>query len=367
MDVPMRAIETEKRDWAVIVFILLLGLLFILIAGGWALRFTQIWELDTNVESRLDPNSDFLTHKPDGFIEPVDPAILTNPAWMEIFLTPGASTPTRMPPPQVTDTLPATQTVTLTSIPSVTNTPVNTPSPTNAIIFYPPLSTSTSKPKPAATDTPTFTPSPIITSTPIDTSTPTSTPSDTPVPSFLADLSITNDDGATNYVAGGTLTYTVIVTNYGPDGLSGVVISDIIPPQIMTWSWACTGQNNGASGCDPVANGADFNDIVDLPNGASIVYTVTANISPSASGDLVNTSSVSPPAGYTDTAPGNNFATDTDRIITSSSFPSGNIGTSKDGSTTVLSPGSSVTLMFSTPINVASHAPAFGVHHLART
>jgi hypothetical protein len=100
----------------------------------------------------------------------------------------------------------------------------------------------------------------------------------------------------------------------------------------------------------------DFSDTVDLPNGASIVYTVTANISGGASGDLSNTSNVSLPVGYTETAPGNNYATDTDQIITANPFPNGNIGTSNDGSISTLAPGSAVTLTFGTPVSVGSHA-----------
>lgn len=51
---------------------------------------------------------------------------------------------------------------------------------------------------------------------------------------------------------------------------------------------------------------------MDIQSGGSITYTVTATIASSATGNLTNTASVSAPAGYTDTVPGNNSATDTD-------------------------------------------------------
>src|SRR4030095_15713273 len=159
MDLPMRATENEKRDWTVIALILLFGLLGILLAGGWALRFTPLWELDVNVESRLDPNSDFLTRKPDGFIEPVDPAILTNPAWINGFLTPGASTSivtqllttanTSFITP-ISGTLVTTPTIPPTVIASATNMAL-LPSPTNTFVFFPPPPSSTPKPNPVST------------------------------------------------------------------------------------------------------------------------------------------------------------------------------------------------------------------------
>ena len=173
----MRAIESEKRDWSVIALILLFGLFAILLAGGWALRFAPRWELDASVESRLDPNRDFLTRRPNGLIEPVDPAILTNPPWMGVYLTPNVSfspdatqlpasagisfaTPTaRMP---VT-----TQTILPTTTLLVTNTVLVSPSPTNTFVFYPQAPTATPKPKPASTNTP----APIASDTPSVTST----------------------------------------------------------------------------------------------------------------------------------------------------------------------------------------------------
>ena len=48
--------------------------------------------------------------------------------------------------------------------------------------------------------------------------------------------------------------------------------------------------------------------------GASVTYTVTAHIDPSARGSLANTATVALPAGLTDPVPGNNSATDTDTL-----------------------------------------------------
>ena len=334
----MKAPERERRDWIIVLLILFLGLLCILITGQWALRFKPSWSLNTNMESRLDPNSDFLTHRPSGFIEPIDASILTQPGWINVFLTPGAIFPTRTVPLLLTATLPSQPTFTVPAVASATSGMVVTANPTNTFVYYPPPPTSTLRPRPRNTRTPT-----IIVSTP------------TPPP--VADLQITKDNGAQTYLAGGTLTYAITVTNNGPNNILGAVIADTIPAQIATWDWTCTSQSGGASGCDGITGGnANFTDTVDLPNGASILYTVSANISAGASGDLNNTAIVSLPVGSTDPTPGNNSATDTDQILLSDPFPSGNIGTDKDGNIEVLPPGSSVTLTFDSPLVVGSHA-----------
>jgi LPXTG-site transpeptidase (sortase) family protein len=139
------------------------------------------------------------------------------------------------------------------------------------------------------------------------------TVSDTDTINSVADLSITKTDGSAIYVPGVGVTYTVTVTNGGPSDVIGATVADTKPTQITTWAWACASQTGGATGCTPAASSSsDFSDSVDIPSGGSIVYTVTANIAPAATGNLVNTATVSVPAGTTDPTPGNNSATDTD-------------------------------------------------------
>ena len=204
----MKAPERERRDWFIIPLILGLGFLCVIVAGQWALRFSPSWKLNADMESNLDPNSDFLTRRPSGFIEPVDPSILTEPAWINLFLTPGASFVTGTPFPTATAKSFTTPLITQTSISilSATNTTVVISSPTNTFVYYPPTSSSTSRPKPTATSTvsliytptptavvmatgtstPSFiatsTSAPISTSTSVPTNTSTTTPTGTGIP-----------------------------------------------------------------------------------------------------------------------------------------------------------------------------------------
>lgn len=127
------------------------------------------------------------------------------------------------------------------------------------------------------------------------------------------DLAITKDDGQDFYLPGGTLVYTIVVSNNGPADVTGATVSDDLPAQIESWTWVCAAQTGGASGCDGVTtSAANFSDTVDLPMGGSITYTVTANLYTDASGSLTNNVSVTPPLGHAETNDGNNDASDTD-------------------------------------------------------
>lgn len=276
----------ELQDWGIVLLLLLIGFCCVIFAGQWAVRFAPSWQADTNLESNISLDSEFLTNQPVGFFEPVDPAILTQPGWMNVFLTPGADFVTGTPFPTSNPNT-AVPTITRT-IPVATNTlaATNTTVPTNTLVYFPPAASKTPKPKKTKDPTATAT-------------TPAS-----------VDLQITQVDGTTTYSAGSTLTYTVTVTNGGPNAVTGALVTDNLPAQIANWTWTCTAQNGGATGCDGMNSNANFSDTVNLPGGASIVYTVAANISPTASGDLVNTASVSA-AGSTDTNPANNIFTDT--------------------------------------------------------
>lgn len=132
------------------------------------------------------------------------------------------------------------------------------------------------------------------------------------------DLQVSKDDGAGTYTPGTAVVYTVMVSNNGPGAGNNVTLTDVLPAPILTWTWTCAAQNGGASGCDGTVNSTtDFMDVVNLPAGASITYTVTANTSPAAVGDLSNTVIATAPPGYTDIVPGNNTATDTDTALPS--------------------------------------------------
>lgn len=130
-------------------------------------------------------------------------------------------------------------------------------------------------------------------------------------PAPTADLAITKTDGVASVNAGGSTTYTITASNAGPDAVTGATVADTFPAACTSVNWTCVGAGGGT--CTAAGSG-NISDSVNLPSGGSVTYTATCAVSSGASGSLVNTATVSAPAGTTDPTPGNNSATDTDTI-----------------------------------------------------
>ena len=137
---------------------------------------------------------------------------------------------------------------------------------------------------------------------------------------FPADLSVTKTDGKTSYIPGTTNTYTIVVSNTsGPYGVLGATVSDLLPAGIpaANMSYSVPVLAGGATTSITGPQTGALNDVVGLPVGATITYTVTINVPVTYTGNLTNTVTVTPPANSTDPTPGNNTATDMDTNICS--------------------------------------------------
>ena len=134
---------------------------------------------------------------------------------------------------------------------------------------------------------------------------------DTDTVGAQADLSITKTDGSTTATPGGTVTYTIVASNAGPSAVTGATVTDTFPAS-LTCTWTCVG---GGGGTCTAAGSGNINDTVNLPVGGTATYTATCNVSPSASGTIVNTATIAPPAGTVDPTPANGSASDTDTVI----------------------------------------------------
>jgi uncharacterized repeat protein (TIGR01451 family) len=157
---------------------------------------------------------------------------------------------------------------------------------------------------------------------------------DTDTLAASADLSITKTDGVTSATPGGSVTYTITASNAGPSNATGATVADTFPAS-LTCTWSCVGAGGGTCTASGTGN---INDTVNLPNGGSVTYTASCNISASATGSLVNTATVAAPAGVTDPTPGNNSATDTDALGASA-----DLSVTKTDGVTSATPGGSVT------------------------
>lgn len=128
----------------------------------------------------------------------------------------------------------------------------------------------------------------------------------------VSDLSITKTDGVATYTAGSSVTYTIVVANAGPDAALAATVSDPVTalPQVSSAAWTCVG--SGGATCPTGTNTGNITGTVDLPVGGTVTYTLVVKLNSTASGDLVNTATVTPPVGTTDPVPGDNTATDVD-------------------------------------------------------
>ena len=126
-------------------------------------------------------------------------------------------------------------------------------------------------------------------------------------------LSVTVSDGAASVSAGGAVTYTIVVSNAGPDSATAVQLTDIFPGILSGVSYTSAAAG-GATGNTPAGAG-NIADTLTLPVGSSVTYTVNATLSVSASGTLSNSATVTLPGGVFDPNTTDNTATDTTAII----------------------------------------------------
>jgi len=127
-----------------------------------------------------------------------------------------------------------------------------------------------------------------------------------------ADLAVTKTDGKTQYVPGTTTTYTIVVTNRGPSDVTGATVVDTLPAQVEGATWTAT-YSSGSSG--PASGSGNINTLVDLLNGGTATFTVTAPVRAGSFGNLTNTVTVTNPAGLPDPDPSNNSATDINTFL----------------------------------------------------
>lgn len=132
--------------------------------------------------------------------------------------------------------------------------------------------------------------------------------------STTADVSLTKSDSPDPVVAGSNITYTIPVSNGGPNSGAAVTVTDVVPTGTTFVSvtapagWSCTAPASGGTGTVTCSNPV-------LVNGATDTLTLVVNVNPSTTGTITNTANVSTTS--TDLAAGNNSATATTTVNTS--------------------------------------------------
>ncbi|MEM9530153.1 MAG: DUF11 domain-containing protein [Pseudomonadota bacterium] len=122
-----------------------------------------------------------------------------------------------------------------------------------------------------------------------------------------ANLSIAKTDNQATFVSGEPLTYTITVASSGPDDVTGARVVDVLPVGLGNATWTCTAE---AGGTCPLSGAGNIDTTVDLPSGASAVFSLTATTSSDFRGSLINNATVTAPEGLVDPQPDDNTATD---------------------------------------------------------
>jgi uncharacterized repeat protein (TIGR01451 family) len=143
----------------------------------------------------------------------------------------------------------------------------------------------------------------------VNTANNSATDTDTIIPK--ADLSITKNDGVTTIAPGQTNQYTIVVSNAGPSAVTNATVIDTFPATFTGVTWTCTATSS--SSCAAASGSGVLNTTVNLLATGSATYIVTGTVSAVAPSTLLNTVTVTPPAGTFDpTLP--NTALDTDLV-----------------------------------------------------
>ena len=158
-------------------------------------------------------------------------------------------------------------------------------------------------------------------------------------------------------MAGGSTTYTIVVTNNGPSSGDGAVFTDPAVANLTVTSVSC-GSAGGGAACPSVPyttialmQGAGIV-IPTLPPGGRVTFSVNATISSSAmdtsartaktgaadGGTISNVANIAAASGVTDTNPANNSAIDTDTLALVA-----NLVLAKTDGRSTYAPGSTVT------------------------
>jgi uncharacterized repeat protein (TIGR01451 family) len=149
------------------------------------------------------------------------------------------------------------------------------------------------------TPTPTGSPTPTPTSTPTGTPTPTSTPTSTPPPEPAPDVGLHKSVVGSDFEPGDPVTFVLAVANTGDEVAAGVVVTDIIPSQVVNTSVA------SSLAITPVAPLSYVWNVESLDVGESGVISISGWIDPALPGDFAfaNAAMISDPE---DTTPANN-------------------------------------------------------------
>ena len=113
----------------------------------------------------------------------------------------------------------------------------------------------------------------------------------------IADLAVTKTLTGPA-IPGLATTYTIVVTNLGPSPVTAASVTDMFPAALVAPTWTCVA--DPGSSCAAASGTGNLATTVTLEAGDRATFTVTGLIAANATGLLVNTATVTAPAGAVD-------------------------------------------------------------------
>jgi uncharacterized repeat protein (TIGR01451 family) len=151
-----------------------------------------------------------------------------------------------------------------------------------------------------------------VTSSEFDPTPSNNTQAETTSVTGFAEMSISKTDGVDAVTAGGPVTYTLTVTNGGPQAVVGAAVTDAFPASLSAVTWTCAA--SGGSSC-PASGSGNINATVNVAVGGAVTFTAYGTVSLNATGMLANTATVTVPSSVIEINTGDNSATDTDTVV----------------------------------------------------
>lgn len=151
-------------------------------------------------------------------------------------------------------------------------------------------------------------------------------------PAPEADLSVNLSDNPDPATPGGSLTYTLVVDNDGPDADPSASVTTNLPPDV-----ACTYTSSPSAGATGnTAGTGNLAETLSLPVGASVEYTFDCTVASDATNFMIHSASVT--GSVADPLPDNNAEDETTNLV-----PEADLAVTKTDGVVQATPGESVT------------------------
>ena len=141
-----------------------------------------------------------------------------------------------------------------------------------------------------------------------------------------ADLEIAKDASRATAMVGDDVVFSIVVSNSGPNDVTGASVIDIPPATLVDVEWACVPPPVSSVACPDAPHDAGqgaMNVLVDLPADEYLRYDLSGTLQGVIGAQIQNTASVAAPSGVTDPDEGNNSSTASVLIVPEGIFADG--------------------------------------------